>query len=119
MASFLLNPNVIRLGLSSLLAIYSFSEVEDLLKSCNISTLLDYHVLRHIKNQKCGEDCIYEVADKLKINEQYFAENDIPYIKGEGNCRHGCLIEVRMSIPPGEEKWEIGTAFHRGPCYAK
>jgi hypothetical protein len=119
MACFLLNPNVIRLGLSSLLTMYSLNEIEDLLKSCNISRLLDYHVLRHFKNNKCGEDCVIEVAEKIKIKEQYFAENDIPYIKGEGNCKHGCLIEVRMSIPPGKDEWEIGTSFHKGPCLVK
>ena len=84
MAFFLLNPNVIRLGLSSLLTMYSLNEIEDLLKSCNISRLLDYHVLRHFKNNKCGQDCVIEVAEKIKIKKKYFAENDVPKKKERG-----------------------------------
>ena len=117
--AFLLNPNVIRKGLTYLLAMFSFIEVEDLLKSCNISSLLDYHVQRHFKNPKCGDDCVLEVAGKLKIEKQYIEENGVPVKKGVGYCRHGCEIEVRMSIPPGKDKWEIGTSFHKGPCLAK
>ena len=63
--------------------------------------------------------CIELVGDSVEILEQYIEENGIPIKKGVGYCRHGCEIEVRMSIPPGKDKWEIGTSFHKGPCLAK
>ena len=112
--------HIIRLGLTALFAKYSFSEIDDLLENCSVSTHLDSHVLRHFEdNSDCGQECILKVAEELKISKKWKEDNDVPVVRGEGRCRHGCLIEVRMSIPPGEEEWKVGTAFHKGACFAR
>ena len=73
---------------------------------------------KHKFNDFCNESCILYVAHNLKSQKNWETKNGIPCIEGYGNCTHQCNICVRMSIPPGKSQWEIGTAFHDGPCYA-
>ena len=73
---------------------------------------------KHEWNNKCEKDCILEVARKLKIHSSWLADNCIPAIRGTEYCKHGCELEVRLSIPPGKNNWQVGTAFHKGPCKA-
>ena len=79
------------------------------------------HVMKkkHKFNDKCGADCILKVAYDIKSGSSWLADNGIPIIRGTGYCRHGCEIEVRLSIPLGHDQWKIGTAFHTGDCKAK
>lgn len=97
--------------------------VKEWIQNREIDTTLDYHTLtkKHNFNSKCGEDCILQVANNLKVTKSYYVKNKIPYVVGDGKCKHGCTIEVRLSIPPGKTKWEIGTCMHKpqGVCLAK
>ena len=93
-------------------------KIKDWVKALPIDTELDEHVMKekHLFNEKCGKDCILQVANNLKIYATWFAEGGIPIVRGTGNCMHDCLIEVRMSIPLNHTSWSIGTAFHKNPC---
>ena len=71
---------------------------------------------KHGFNKKCGGDCILQVANNLRAYSPRISENGVPCIRGTGKCKHDCLIEVRMSIPPNQQIWNIGTAFHKGHC---
>ncbi len=61
----------------------------------------------------------WKLAYDIKSASSWLADNGIPIIRGTGYCRHGCEIEVRLSIPLGHDQWKIGTAFHTGDCKAK
>ena len=105
----------------SILSEEEIERIRDWVKTRAIDTAISIHVLKekHGWTEKCGADCILYVANNLKIYKEWFAEGGIPVVRGTGNCRHGCLIEVRMSIPPNQINWSIGTAFHIGDCKAK
>ena len=98
-----------------------YKKIIEWIRTRGISTTLDEHVMKekHGWTEKCREDCILQVACNLQIHSAWFVEEKIPIIRGTGNCRHGCLIEVRMKIPINQKMWSIGTAFHKGPCLAK
>ena len=96
-------------------------QVRDWIKSRGVSSEISDHVMKkkHKFNDKCGADCILKVAYDIKSGSSWLADNGIPIIRGTGYCRHGCEIEVRLSIPLGHDQWKIGTAFHTGDCKAK
>ena len=71
---------------------------------------------KHKFNDKCGADCIFQVANDVRFESLWLADNGIPIIRGTRNCRYGCEIEVRLSIPLGQQEWKIGTSFHKGNC---
>ena len=98
----------------------AMEQIKEWIKTRPISTEISDHVTnkKHDFNNKCGKYCILSVAAELKIYSSWLADNGIPIIRGTGNCRHGCEIEVRMSIPLFQQEWKIGTAFHKGPCKA-
>ena len=73
---------------------------------------------KHKFNDKCGDDCIMEVAKILQVRSSWLADNGVPIIRGSGFCKHGCEIEERLSIPPLEQEWVIKTCFHKGDCKA-
>ena len=95
-------------------------KVREWIKSRGISSEISDHVLKekHKFNDKCGVDCILQVANNVHSGSSWLADNGIPIIRGTGNCKHGCEIEVRLSIPLGQQEWKIGTAFHKGNCKA-
>ena len=117
-AEYLVTAALAALGVAA-----SVKAVKEWIQNREIDTALDYHALtkKHNFNEKCGEDCIKEVAKKIKVTKSYYVEKKIPYVVGEAKCKHGCTIEVRLSIPPGKTKWEIGTCMHKpkGVCLAK
>ena len=98
----------------------AIEQIREWIRTREISTDISDHVMKkkHDFNDKCKQDCILSVARNLKVNSSWLADNGIPIIRGTGNCRHGCEIEVRMSIPLLQQTWKIGTAFHKGPCKA-
>ena len=122
--TFFFNPSSIRLGLPTLLAKYSFDDVSQAIRSLDINKGLKYHVLtdKHNFKDECKGDCILDVAKKIKeknsIHKHKEKGEEIPVIEGEGKCKHTCLIEVHLSIPPNKEEWEVQTAFHKEPCKA-
>lgn len=105
---------------SAILTGQLIEKVRDWIKSRGISSELSDHVMKekHKFNDKCGADCIFQVANNVHSGSSWLADNGIPIIRGTGYCRHGCEIEVRLSIPIGQEEWKIGTAFHKGNCNA-
>ena len=114
---------VTALGIGAIGAVFTgklIEQIREWIRTRDISTEISDHVMKgkHNFNDKCGRDCIIAVANSLRIQSSWLADNGIPVIRGTGNCRHGCTIEVRMSIPPFHQDWKIGTAFHKGPCYA-
>ena len=116
----LINEAIISLGFPrhKILSEEEMKKIKEWVKALAIDTTLDEHVMKekHGFNRKCGGDCILQVANNLKVYNAWIVENGIPVVRGTGNCRHACLIEVRMSIPIGQKIWSIGTAFHKGPC---
>ena len=118
-SEYLVNLALAALGIAATLK--AVEAVKEWIQNREIDTTLDYHTLtkKHKFNEKCGVECILDVARRLKVYESFYADNKIPYVKGTEKCKHGCLIEVRLSIPPGKNKWEIGTCMHRTPCLAK
>ena len=111
------------LGIGVVGAIFTgklIEQVRDWIKTREISTELSDHVMnkKHKFNDECGRDCILQVANSVHSGSSWLADNGIPIIRGTGYCRHGCEIEVRMSIPLGHQEWKIGTAFHKGECKA-
>lgn len=96
------------------------SRVKERIQNSQISSYIDSHVMtkKHKFNNSCNEQCILQVANNLKSKKSWETKTGVPCIEGTGNCSHGCEIEVRMSIPPLKQMWEIGTAFHKGICYA-
>lgn len=99
----------------------ALEQIKEWIRTRGISSEISDHVLnkKHDFNNKCGASCILEVANKLQIHSSWLADNGIPIIRGTEHCRHGCELEVRLSIPLGKDFWKIGTAFHKGPCLAK
>ena len=95
--------------------------IKERIKTRTIDTSISGHVMKkkHGWTNKCRQDCILQVANNIKVNKAWFTKGGIPIIRGNGNCRHGCLIEVRMSIPPNQINWSIGTSFHKDICTAK
>ena len=111
------------LGIAVVGAVFTgtvLNKIKEWIKTRDIDTNLDDHVMKkkHDFNNKCGAQCIISVAKNLKVRSSWLADNGIPIIRGTQYCQHGCEIEVRMSIPLGKTNWEIGTAFHKGPCKA-
>ena len=111
------------LGVGVLGAVFTgklIERVRDWIKSRGISSEISDHVMKekHKFNNKCGRDCILQVANDVQSGSSWLADNGIPIIRGTGYCRHGCEIEVRLSIPLGQQEWKIGTAFHKGNCNA-
>ena len=98
----------------------ALEQIKEWIKTRPISSEISDHVMKkkHDFNDKCNKDCILSVARNLQIYSSWLADNGIPIIRGTERCRHGCEIEVRMSIPLFQKEWKIGTAFHKGPCYA-
>ena len=98
----------------------AIEQIREWIRTRDISTDISDHVMnkKHDFNDKCNQDCILSVARNIKVQSSWLADNGIPIIRGTGNCRHGCEIEVRMSIPLFQQNWKIGTAFHKGPCKA-
>ena len=96
-------------------------KVRDWINSRGISSVISEHVMKkkHKFNDKCGYDCIMKVAYDIKYGSSWLADNGIPIIRGTGYCKHDCEIEVRLSIPLGQDEWKIGTAFHKEDCKAK
>ena len=96
------------------------NKVKEWIATRDLNTEISDHVLtkKHKFNDECGRDCILQVASDLRVRSSWLADNGIPIIRGTGNCRHGCEIEVRLSIPLGQQEWKIGTAFHKGDCKA-
>lgn len=70
------------------LLIIATSQIEVLLKKCKISISLDADLLRHFNKKLCGEKCILMAAQDLNIIKQYRIKDNIPYVRGEGNCIH-------------------------------
>ena len=99
----------------------AMEQIKEWIRTRDLSSEISDHVLneKHDFNDKCGSDCILEVARKLKVYSSWLADNGIPIIRGTEYCRHGCEIEVRLSIPLRKDYWKIGTAFHKGSCNAK
>ena len=95
-------------------------KVREWIKSRDLSYELSDHVMnkKHKFSDKCGADCIFQVANDVRFGSSWLADNGIPIIRGTGYCRHGCEIEVRLSSPLGQQEWKIGTAFHKGECKA-
>ena len=95
----------------------AMEQIKEWIRTRDLSSEISDHVLneKHDFNDKCGRDCILEVARKLKVYSSWLADNGIP----TEYCSHGCEIEVRLSIPLGKDYWKIGTAFHKGACNAK
>ena len=119
----LVSRAILSLGIGNIGPVLTEKEIEQIkewVQTRPIDSSLSYHVLKdkHGFNNKCGPDCILQVANNLRIKNAWIVDNRIPVIRGTGNCRHGCTIEVRMSIPPKQETWNIGTAFHTEPCKA-
>ena len=111
------------LGISVIGAVLTGQAIEKIkewIRTREIDTYISDHVMtqKHKFNDKCGHDCIIEVARKLKVHSSWLADNGIPIIRGSEYCRHGCEIEVRLSIPLFQKDWKIGTAFHKGSCKA-
>ena len=98
----------------------AIEQIKEWIKTRPISTEIKANAKtkKHDFNDKCGNECILSVARNLKIYSSWFADKGIPYIRGTGNCKHGCELEVRMSIPPFQQEWKIQTAFHKGICNA-
>ena len=114
---------VAALGIGIVGAVFTGKAIEQIrewIRTRSIDTGIGEHVMtkKHKFNDKCCQQCILEVANSLKIRSSWLAENCIPVIRGTSYCRHGCEIEVRMSIPPGKQNWIIKTAFHTGDCKA-
>ena len=112
MAQILLNPIV--LGCTA----YALHEIEELLKNLPINmSINESHILykrSHDFNEKCGEECILFVVEKIKeklkvdiVNE----ESETPSFKSRDNCKHGCTIEVRLGLS-NKKEWKINTAYH-------
>ena len=97
------------------------NEVREYIQDLDISSNISDHVLhdKHDFSDECGESCIMYVAYTVKNSISWYNNGYVPYIRGSDNCRHGCDIEVRMSVPKGKKEWVIGTAFHKGPCLAE
>ena len=111
------------LGIGVVGAIFTWKlieQVKERIKTRVIITELSDHVMKekHKFNDKCWRDCIFQVANNVHSGSSWFADNGISIIRGTGYCKHGCEIEVRMSIPLGHQEWKIGTAFHKGNCNA-
>ena len=94
-------------------------KIKEWIKTREIDTNISDHVLtkKHKFNNKCHVECILQVARNVNIYNSWFSDA-IPIIRGTGYCKHGCEIEIRMSIPFSQQKWKIGTAFHKGICKA-
>ena len=93
MAQLLINP--IALGFAGKAA----WEIEDLLKNLPINLNLNRnHILNkaiHDFNEKCGEDCIIFVVNKIKvkIKVDYVNQNvESPAFESKDKCRYGCLL---------------------------
>ena len=98
----------------------AMEKIKEWIRTRDISTDISEHVKKekHKFNSKCKEECILQVARNLQVHSSWLADNGIPIIRGSEYCKHGCEIEVRMSIPLLQDKWKIGTAFHKGVCKA-
>ena len=96
------------------------AKIRERIQNAQISSSIDYHVMttKHKFNNKCAIPCILQVANNLKVKKSWETNNGVPCIRGTGICSHGCEIEIRMSIPPKKQMWEIGTAFHKDICKA-
>ena len=125
MAAVFFNPNLIRLGLAALLGKYTFNVISESIRNLRINSNLKYHVLteKHRFTPNCKNECILEIAEKLKATHSIYKQKhkgiEIPVIEGTDRCKHSCLIEVHLSIPPQREEWEVQTSYHLEPCKAK
>ncbi len=100
--------------------------VKKLFDSKGVDFSLSYHCLheKHKFTEECGVLCMKEAYDnmyevvKVKILE---GNPPIPYIVVRGKCKHDCIIEFRMRVPPKKKEWDIGTVCHvpEGFCKAK
>ena len=97
----------------------AIEQIRDWIKTRGIE-YIDAHAMKdkHKFNDNCSQQCILQVANNLKIRSSWLADNGVPIIRGTEYCKHGCEIEIRMSIPPGKQGWVIKTAFHKGECKA-
>ena len=93
-------------------------KIKEHIQELDIDGYIQDHVMtkKHEFNDECGEDCILYVAFRVKNKINWVNNGSVPYIRGSDYCRHGCDIEVRMSLPPGKHEWKIGTAFHKYTC---
>ena len=91
----------------------AIDKIKEWIRTREIDTYISDHVMtqKHKFNDKCGHDCIIEVARKLKVHSSWLADNGIPIIRRTGNCRYGYEIKVRMSIPLVQQSWKIKSAF--------
>ena len=98
----------------------ALEQIREWIRTRDISTDISDHVMnkKHDFNNRCKQDCILSVARDIKVHSSWLADNGIPIIRGSEYCRHGCEIEVRLSIPLFQKDWKIGTAFHKGSCKA-
>ena len=125
MAQIVLNP--VFLGLAAA-AVYSIQKLEQILHELPINLNYNinkwHHILEntshdHGFNNKCGEECVKYVAEKIKAKvtvKETDEKIENPEVQDTGNCIHGCTIAVRLRLV--NKTWQIGTAWHEGPCLA-
>ena len=97
--------------------------VNKILNHIKFQNTMDDHTIRkdHDFNDYCGPDCIMEVEKNVKevVKSGFDKKQKTGNILIRGNCKHGCDIYIKLALPPVWEFWDISTAYHKGPCYAK
>ncbi len=126
MAQIVLNP--VFLGLAAAAAAYSIQKLEQILHDLPINLKYDrnkwHHILEnpshdHGFNNKCGEQCVKYVAEKIKAKvtvKETDEKIEIPVVKDTEKCIHDCTIGVELKLV--NKIWQIGTAWHVGSCRA-
>ena len=126
MAQIVLNP--VFLGLAAAAA-YTIQKLEQILHDLPINLNYDrnkwHHILEnpshdHRFNNKCGEECVKYVAEKIKVKvtvKETDEKIENPLVKDTGECIHGCIIGVTLKLV--NKTWQIATAWHVGSCNAK
>ncbi len=110
------------LGLGLVLGKVTLDKLREVLNHAEFKNTLDDHTLheKHDFDEYCGPNCIMETEKNIKEILNYGVDKrGTGYIHFQGNCHHGCTIKINLALPKVWKFWDISSAHHIGPCYAK
>lgn len=98
--------------------------IRQILDHANFLNTLDDHTVRkdHLFDEYCGPDCIMEAENNIievLDSETDVYKDGVGHIHFLGKCHHGCTIRIKLTFPPTKKFWDVSTAHHVGPCFAK
>ncbi len=124
--SFNFGPGLLAAGLGIGVALgkVTVDKIKEIFDHNKFQNTLDSHTVRkkHLFDEFCGPDCINE-AEKNIIqvldDETGIYKDGVGHIHFLGKCHHGCTIRIKLTLPKCKQFWDISTAHHVGPCFAK